>query len=83
MSQIVELRPNKDLIYSHFEGYKLSLEQVPGTNHELPSGKNLRYFALFSENPDNIYVKNIPTTKYLRSSDQYFVNSCDLYLPNT
>ncbi|XP_065205001.1 nudC domain-containing protein 1 [Planococcus citri] len=38
MSHLVELRANKDLIDSNFEGYKLSLDQIPATNHELPSG---------------------------------------------
>lgn len=38
MTKIVELRPDRNLLKSNFDGYKLSLEPIPILKHELISG---------------------------------------------
>lgn len=36
MAKLFELRPKKDLLDPTFEGYKLSLDNIPVYSHELP-----------------------------------------------
>lgn len=38
-NKLLELRINKEFIDSNFEGYKLSLDEIPSINYKLPFGK--------------------------------------------
>lgn len=57
--KLQELRCDKQLINSNFEGYKLSLSEIPGNSMKLPVGNYVKSLLFFSVSLNEIFNCNI------------------------